>query len=74
MDCGLIFENCRASFAKTPRLTGIDLVDSSWTGIGPLDPDPTAAAGCGGLAAALGGRKRAGAAATGRSRPKTALR
>jgi hypothetical protein len=43
----LIFENCRASFAKTPGLTGIDLVDPSWTGSEPLDPDPMAAQGWG---------------------------
>jgi hypothetical protein len=45
VDCGFIFENCRASFAKTLGLTGIDLVDPSWTGSGPLDPDPMAAEG-----------------------------
>jgi hypothetical protein len=57
-------------------LIGIDFVDPSWTGSGPLDPDPTAAEDWGGgrLAAALGGRWRVGAAATHRSRLKMALR
>jgi hypothetical protein len=41
----LIFENYKGYFAKMLGLTGIDLVDPSWTGSGPLDPDPTAAEG-----------------------------